>query len=145
MMKKLFVFLTLIAVTSLCLADIHEPPKMKYTKERKLGRGIANLIYGWTEIPMTMVRWGEQQEQSAGIWTAGFIQGVQRAGVRYKYGIYEVINWHKPLYKDSYRPPYASINYLPMINDDGFEEFPPQIGYLSTVGYTRGTSWGGHP
>ena len=140
-MKKLAIFALFIAATSFCLGDIHEPPKMKYTKMRKLGRGVSNIVYGWTEIPMTMHRWGENREQVAGIFTAGFLQGVQRAGARLKYGIYEVVNFHKPLYKDSYRPPYASINYLPMINNVGFEEFPPQIGELSTVGYTRGRTW----
>ena len=140
-MKKLAIFALFIAATSFCLGDIHEPPKMKYTKMRKLGRGVSNIVYGWTEVPMTMHRWGENREQSAGIFTAGFLQGVQRAGARLKYGIYEVVNFHKPLYKDSYRPPYASINYLPMINNVGLEEFPPQIGELSTAGYTRGRSY----
>lgn len=114
---------------------------MKYTKHRKLGRGIANIVHGWTEVPTTMYRWGENREQASAIWTAGFWQGLQRAKTRMKYGMYEFVNWHKPLYKDSYRPPYQSINYLPMINNDGFEEFPPQIGELSTVGYTRGRSY----
>lgn len=147
-MKKLTVFLVLVAVistsaiiTPLAEADIHEPPKMRFTASRKFGRGVSNIIYGWTEIPATMHRWGECGEQVTGIWTAGFFQGLHRAGVRMKFGIYEVVNFKKPLYKNSYRPPYASINYLPMINDNGYEEFPPQIGELSTVGYTRGRTW----
>ncbi|MEM7698910.1 MAG: hypothetical protein AAF236_10940, partial [Verrucomicrobiota bacterium] len=93
----------------------------------------------WTEIPATMHRWGElHTEQVAGIWTAGFFQGIQRAGARMKYGVYEVVNFQRPLYKDSYRPPYPSINYLPF---RGYEEFPPQLGNLSTVHYTRGRTW----
>jgi hypothetical protein len=31
-----------------------------------------------------------------------------------------------------------NINYLPT---HGYEEFPPQIGFLTTAGYTRGRSW----
>ncbi|HRQ90328.1 MAG TPA: exosortase system-associated protein, TIGR04073 family [Bacteroidia bacterium] len=138
-MRRILVALTLLAFVSISFADIHEPPKTRYTKTRKLGRGVSNIVYGWTEVPMTMARWGQlHTEQSSGIYTAGFMQGVQRAGARLKYGFYEVINFQRPLYKDSYRPPMPDIDYLPI---RGYEEFPPQIGFLSTVGYTRGLSW----
>lgn len=140
-MRRILAAIVLLAFTftSDIFADIHEPPKTKYTKTRKLGRGVSNIIYGWTEIPMTMHRWGElHTEQVAGIYTAGLFQGVQRAGARLKYGFYEVINFQRPLYKDSYRPVMPSINYLPI---RGYEEFPPQIGYLTTTGYTRGRTW----
>jgi len=138
-MKKIVAVLCLIAVTSAGWADIHEPPKTKYTKARKLARGVSNLLYGWTEIPTTMHRWGElHTEQSVGIFLAGFTQGAQRTGARMKYGFYEVWNWQKPLYKDTYKPPYQPLYYLPF---RGMEEFPPQIGELTTVGYTRQTTW----
>ncbi len=138
-MKKFLATLLLVAVASVAVCDIHEPPAFKYTKSRKLGRGISNIIYGWTEVPMTMHRWGERHtEQVSGIWTAGFLQGVQRAGARLKFGVYEVVNWCAPTYKNSYRHPYQDLNYLPM---HGLEEFPPQIGNLTTVHYTRGLTW----
>ncbi len=138
-MKKVFATILLVAVASIAIGDIHEPPKYKYTKNRKLARGFANIIYGWHEVPATMHRMGElHTEQSIGIWVGGFFKGFQRSGARLKYGIYEIINWQRPLYKDSFRPPYADINYKPT---HGYEEFPPQIGNLSTVGYTRQTTW----
>ncbi|MBU6179987.1 MAG: exosortase system-associated protein, TIGR04073 family [Verrucomicrobia bacterium] len=138
-MRKLLAALVLLAVASFALADIHEPPKARYTKARKLGRGVSNIVYGWTEIPMTMARWHQlHTEQSSGIVTAGFFTGIQRAGARLKYGFYEVINFQRPLYKDSYRPAMPDIDYLPI---RGYEEFPPQIGFLTTTGYTRGRSW----
>ncbi len=139
-MNKFF----LAALLSFCVigttfADIHEPPKSRFTKNRKLARGISNIVYGWTEVPTTMYRMGERHtEQSAGIFIGGFFKGVQRAGARLKYGVYEVVNFQKPLYKNSYRPPMKDINYLPY---SGYEEFPPQIGFLTTTGYTRGRSW----
>jgi putative exosortase-associated protein (TIGR04073 family) len=138
-MKKLLAALLVFGVVTAAVADIHEPPKTRYTKTRKLGRGVSNIVYGWTEIPMTMQRWSElHTEQASGIYTAGFMVGVQRAGARLKYGFYEVINFQRPLYKDSYRPPMPDIDYLPI---RGYEEFPPQIGFLTTTGYTRGRSW----
>jgi putative exosortase-associated protein (TIGR04073 family) len=104
-----------------------------------MARGLANVLYGLNEIPATVGRYGERHtEQSIGVWTAGFFHGVQRTGARWKYGFYELVNWQKPLYKDSYRPPYPSINYLPW---HGYEEFPPQLGFLTTTGYTRGLTW----
>lgn len=138
-MKKILAVLLLCAVGTIGLADIHEPPKSKYTKTRKASRGLANIIYGWQEIPTTMSEWQQlHTEQNVGIFTAGFFVGVQRTGARMKYGFYEVINWQRPLYKDSYRPAMENINYLPM---SGYEEFPPQIGFLTTPGYTRGRTW----
>jgi len=138
-MKKFLATSLIVAIASLSIADIHEPPKARYTKTRKLARGISNLMYGWTEIPTTMHQWGEKHtEQATGVWMAGFLQGTQRYGARLKFGFYEIINFQRPLYKDTYRPPYADVNYLPF---RGMKEFPPQIGELTTVGYTRGRTW----
>lgn len=139
MTKKFLAVLMFVSIGSISVADIHEPPKAKYTKTRKLARGMSNILYGWTEVPTTMSEYGQlHTEQSMGVWHAGFMQGFQRAGARLMYGFYEVINWQRPLYKDSYRPPMPDIDYLPW---HGYEEFPPQIGFLTTVGYTRGRTW----
>lgn len=138
-MRTFLAVLLLVGIGSVGVADIHEPPKARYTKNRKMARGLANILYGANEIPATMIRYSERHtEQSIGIWTAGLFHGIQRTGARYKYGFYEFVNWQKPLYKDTYRAPYPSINYLPW---HGYEEFPPQIGFLTTPGYTRGRSW----
>ena len=135
-MKKILASLLVLAVVSISIADIQNPPKDRYTKTRKLGRGLANIVYGWQEIPTTMTGWSHlHTEQSVGIFTAGFLQGTQRAGARLMYGFYEVINFQRPLYKDSYRPPMISSNYMPT---SGYEEFPPQIGFMTTTGYVRG-------
>jgi len=138
-MRTFLATLILAAVASVGLADIHEPPKAKYTKNRKMARAVANLLYSTNEIPATMHRYGERHtEGSVGVFVGGFFHGVQRTGARMMYGFYELWNWQKPLYKDSYRPPYPSIDYLPW---EGYEEFPPQIGFMSTNGYTRGRTW----
>ena len=86
-----------------------------------------------------MIRYSERHTVQANeIWTAGFWHGLQRSGARLKYGVYAVGNFQRPIYKYSYRPAMESINYLPW---SGYEEFPPQIGFLSTTGYVRGRSW----
>ena len=104
-MKKFIAVLMLMSVGSLLVADIHEPPKAKYTKNRKWSRGWSNIFYSWTEVPATMIRYGERHTvQSNEIWTAGFWHGLQRSGARLKYGVYEVVNFQRPIYKDSYRP-----------------------------------------
>lgn len=138
-MKKLVAVLMVLSVGSLVIADIHEPPKAKYTKNRKLSRGLSNILYSWTEIPVTMIRSSElHTSQNSENWNAAFFQGLQRTGARLKFGIYEVVNFQRPIFKDSYRPAMDSINYLPW---HGYDEFPAQIGTLTTTGYTRGRSW----
>lgn len=138
-MRTLLAIFLLIGVGSVGFADIHEPPKARYTKNRKMARGFANILYATNEIPATMHRYGERHtEQSVGIFVGAFFHGIQRTGARMMYGFYEFVNWQKPLYKDSYRPPYPSIDYLPW---HGYEEFPPQIGFMTTNGYTRGRTW----
>ncbi|MFV1996001.1 MAG: exosortase system-associated protein, TIGR04073 family, partial [Verrucomicrobiales bacterium] len=129
-MKKFLVAIALLGIVSVAVADIQAPPKSRQTPTRKLARGLANVLYGWTELPVTVWRSHESGDQATEFIVYGIINGLERTGARIAYGVYEVVNFHRPLYKDSYRPPYTSINYDPT---HGFEEFPPQLGYLSTV------------
>ena len=137
-MKNLVAAILLVGLVSTSFADIQAPPKSEYNTNRKLARGLANIVYGWAELPATVFREHENNGQSSEILMYGIINGLERTGQRLAYGLYEVVNFRKPLYKDSYRPPYASVNYDPV---NGYEEFPPQIGFLSTAGYTRRTSY----
>ncbi|MCF6314211.1 MAG: exosortase system-associated protein, TIGR04073 family [Verrucomicrobiales bacterium] len=133
-MKKLIISLFCVGIVSLAQADIQAPPKSQYTATRKLSRGIANILYGWTELPNSIIRLNENQEQSTMVVVYGIVNGIKRTGVRMGYGVYEVINFQRPLYKDSFRAPYKSKRYAPV---SGYEEFPGQIGYLSTINHTR--------
>lgn len=137
-MKKFLVAIALLGIVTIAVADIQAPPKSKYTSTRKLARGLSNVLYGWTELPVAVVRSYESGDQSTEIIFNGVITGLERTGVRLVYGVYEVVNFRKPLFKDTYRPPYNRLNYDPV---HGYEEFPPQLGQLSTVGYVRGRSW----
>lgn len=137
-MKK-FLCLALVSVfVSSAAADIQAPPGDSYTPVRKLSRGLSNIFLGWTELPASFIRLNERQSQSSEIVFYGLLNGLERTGARLGYGIYEVINFHTPLYKGSYRAPYTSTEYDAV---NGYEEFPPQIGYISTIEYTRGRSY----
>ncbi|MCB1077866.1 MAG: exosortase system-associated protein, TIGR04073 family [Verrucomicrobiae bacterium] len=137
-MKKFLVAIALLGLVTAAVADIQSPPKAKYTSTRKLARGLSNILYGWTELPTTVWRSYESGDQSTEIIFNGIISGLDRTGQRIAYGFYEVVNFRKPLYKNTFRPPYPRLNYDPT---NGFEEFPPQVGQLSTVSYTRGLSY----
>jgi len=137
-MKKLLCLALAVVFVSSASADIQAPPGDQHNAVRKLSRGLSNIFMGWTELPMSFVRLNERQGSSTETVFYGFLNGLERTGARLGYGFYEVINFHTPLYKNSYRPPYTSTEYDPI---GGYEEFPPQIGYISTVEYTRGRSY----
>ena len=133
-MKKFLCLAIVLAFALPASADIQAPPGDLHTPVRKLSRGLSNIFFGWTEIPASFIRNNERQGQVSEGAFYGLLNGLERTGVRLGYGIYEVINFHTPLYKGSYRAPYTSMEYDPVA---GYEEFPPQIGYISTIEYTR--------
>ncbi len=98
---------------SFALADIHEPPKSRYTKARKPRPGVSTTRLRMDRNPHDDARW---QATAHGTIHRDrdrrIFYGIQRAGARLKYGFYEVINFQRPLYKDSYRPPMPDIDYL---------------------------------
>ena len=137
-MKKLLIVILCVGITSLSFADIQAPPKSEYTNTRKLSRGLANILYSWTEFPSAFIRLEERQAQSTEIMVFGLVNGVRRTAYRIGFGIYEVVNFNRPIYKDTFKPFYTSDRFSPI---SGYEEFPPQVGFLSTVDYVRQTSY----
>ena len=123
-MKRILVAALLLGIVSATVADIQSPPKARYNSNRKLARGLANIFYSWTELPVTVWRSHEVGDQPTEIIFHGIINGLERTGQRLAYGVYEVVNFRRPIYKDTFKPPYTSINYDPT---HGFEEFPPQV------------------
>ena len=63
---------------------------------RKLGRGLANVLFGIAEIPQTAVQVGHQHGGGAGM-TWGVMKGVGRFVARELVGIYEIITFPIPL------------------------------------------------
>lgn len=125
------VLLSMLVVTA--KADIHDPPSNDYGPTRKLGRGLANLMFGISEVveaPMLM----NEREGNMAAWSYGIVQGVGRFLHRIHYGVYEVATFPFPSTRSSYRPPYKSN--VPWIHG-GYEEFPPELGAKTRYRYVR--------
>ena len=139
-MKKLLVIATTFAALSgFVAADIQAPPGSTYTWERKLGRGLSNIMYGFIEIPEQMVRKTDQYGRKAG-FNYGFVDGTSRAMRRLGYGFYELFTFTCPTYRGTFKPPYERCgedNRIEMNVHDGLSEFPPELGFDGGYSYTR--------
>ena len=131
-MKSLLTILLAVAFGAVACADIQAPPMTDMGPTRKLGRGISNVLFGFTELPTTICKVNDQQGNSAA-YGYGLTKGIGRGLFRFGIGWYEIITFPAPCYKSSYRAPYRSN--IPWING-GFEEFPPELGFNSVYDYT---------
>ncbi|CAN5511644.1 hypothetical protein BH09VER1_BH09VER1_44960 [soil metagenome] len=114
-------------------ADIQQPPASDYGPTRKLGRGIANVAFGLSEIPDSIAA-QNYSEGNAAAWSYGLVRGVGRSFARLGYGVYEIATFPLPTVRGSYRPPYRSD--IPWINS-GYSEFPPELGFETRYNYVR--------
>lgn len=130
-MKKLITLTLALAATAVTAhADIQAPPGAKYTSQRKLGRALANIFYGGSEIYEQMARVSKKDGGTAG-WTVGFVTGVHKTYKRMGYGFYELFTFRCPTYKGTFKPPYEKCgvdNRIEMDPTNGFSEFPPELG-----------------
>ena len=132
-MKFVGSLLALAVTASIALADIQQPPASDYGPTRKLGRGIANIAYGPSEILDSIFSVNYSEGNSAA-WSYGLVRGVGRTFARLGYGVYEVATFPFPNVRGSYRPPYRSD--IPWINS-GYQEFPPELGFDTRYSYVR--------
>lgn len=114
-------------------ADIQDPPAADHGPTRKLSRGLANMAYGWAEIPVTIGRINTDEGNSAAA-SYGVVKGTGRAFARFGVGFYEALFWPLPLYKGTYAPVLRSD--IPWIHR-GYSEFPPELGNESKYPYVR--------
>jgi len=139
-MKKLVVLATaMLALGGVASADIQAPPGHSYTAERKLGRGLSNILYGFMEIPEQIVRKSDDHGRKAG-WSYGAVDGTSRALRRLGYGFYEVFTFTCPTYRGTFKQPYERCgedNRIQMNPHDGLSEFPPELGFESRLRYSR--------
>jgi putative exosortase-associated protein (TIGR04073 family) len=116
-----------------CFADIQDPPAADHGPTRKLSRGFSNMVFGWTEIPVTIAR-TNSNEGNAAAASYGVIRGTGRAFARFGVGFYELLLWPFPVYKGTYFPILRSE--IPWIHR-GYSEFPPELGNETKYPYVR--------
>lgn len=87
------VILTMLSVSSMCYAQ---------NALRKLGRGLANVLTGWIEIPKNIYDTSVEENIGMGL-TVGLAKGIGMTVVRTGAGIYETITFPFPLPED-YEP-----------------------------------------
>ncbi|MBU6303001.1 MAG: exosortase system-associated protein, TIGR04073 family [Verrucomicrobia bacterium] len=135
-MKKVLAVLLAAGLGTMAVADIQSPPGNKYTPARKLSRALANIFYGPLEVTATFQRTLDE-EGNVAAWSHGIVNGLDRAGSRIGYGLYELVNFRTPMYKESYRAPYASDTFDSV---HGYTEYPVSAGFTS-ANYVRRQSF----
>ncbi len=132
-MKALLSLALVSLLSATALADIQDPPVNDFGPTRKLSRGLANVMWGWTEIVYQPSLINER-EGNVAAWTYGPVRGFGRFFFRMGAGVWEIASFPFATNKGTYKPPYRSN--IPWIHG-GYEEFAPEIGFESRYRYTR--------
>ena len=132
-MRTLLALALVIGITSVCRADIHDPPSNDQGPTRKLGRGFSNLLWGWSELPVsiTTVNTNEGNSAAAGY---GVVRGVGRSVMRIGAGVFEILTFPVPVVRGTYFPVLESDTHW---IHAGYKEFPPELGNESKYPYVR--------
>jgi putative exosortase-associated protein (TIGR04073 family) len=75
----------------------------------KGGRGIANFLGGWLEIPLN-VHQHFSTSDTAGSWFTGLGYGIVKAAVRTGVGLYEMVTFPLP-YPEDFAPILPTLPY----------------------------------
>ena len=132
-MKALLSLALVSLLSATAFADIQDPPANEQGPTRKLGRGLANVIWGWTELIQNPAEINERDGNSAA-WTYGPVKGVGRFFFRMGAGVWEIASFPFATNKGTYKAPYKSN--IPWIHG-GYDEFPPELGFESRYRYSR--------
>ena len=135
-MKSLLTILLAVAFGAAAYADIQAPPMSQQGPTRKLGRGFSNVVFGWTEIPVTMMDVNQTDGNNAA-WSYGIVKGVGRSFMRFGTGWYDMLTFAAPCYKSSYRAPYPANTPWTL---NRYTEFPPEIGCETRLEYFGGNA-----
>lgn len=139
MRKILLPLTTLLLTITISYGDIQAPPASEYTATRKLGRALSNILYGLNEIPEQITRKTNKYGVTSG-YSYGVVDGVRRGFSRIGYGFYELFTFTNPTFHGTFKPPYTKCgkdNRIEMNVDQGFAEFPPELGFESYYNYSR--------
>ncbi|MGI8435684.1 MAG: exosortase system-associated protein, TIGR04073 family [Chthoniobacterales bacterium] len=132
-MKPFCSVVLLLSFALVCRADIHDPPSNSYGPTRKLGRGISNLLFGWSELPTTIAKVNSLEGNSAAAGY-GVVRGVGRSAMRMQAGLFEILTWPIPVVRGTYFPVLDSdVHWI----HAGYKEFPPELGNESKYPYVR--------
>jgi putative exosortase-associated protein (TIGR04073 family) len=132
-MKTLFAAALVLGFTATSFADIQDPPGRDYGPTRKLGRGLSNAAWCFSELPVQIARVNEREGNSAA-FGYGVVRGLGRTYMRFHAGLFEMFSFPFPVNQGTYRP------ILPGRYHDihgGYEEFPPELGNESKYPYVR--------
>ena len=91
--KGLIIMLVMVMVMALATASYAQDPA------KKLGRGLANILTGWIELPKNIYDTSVEDNPLAGL-TIGLAKGVGMTIVRTGAGIYEVVTFPFPIPED---------------------------------------------
>ena len=132
-MKHLLAAALLIGIATVCRADIQDPPANDHGPTRKLGRGLSNLVFGWSEVFPTAAKVNEDEGNLAAAGY-GVVRGVGRGFARFGVGLYETFLFPFPVNHGTYMPILPSnIHYI----HAGYSEFAPELGNESKYRYVR--------
>ncbi len=93
MKKGLIMAVVMIMVLAVATVSYAQDPA------KKLGRGLANILTGWIELPKNIYDTSVEDNPLAGL-TIGLAKGVGMTIVRTGAGIYEVVTFPFPIPED---------------------------------------------
>ena len=132
-MKLFICSLSLLAGFTLARADIQDPPAKKYDIHRKLGRGISNVAYGFSELPHTIAVTNSEEGNAAAL-SVGVLSGVRRSLERVGVGVFEIATHPFAINRGTMKPYFKKPTRG---NHNTYEEFPPELGFDSSYSYSR--------
>lgn len=92
----LVLILLILSVSSACYAQTAFEKSM-----RKLGRGVANTVTGWIEVPKQIYEVGKDENIGLGL-TYGLVKGVGMGIVRTGAGVIDIVTFPFPI--NDYEP-----------------------------------------
>lgn len=102
-------------VVSLVILAILNVASAAYAQNmlRKLGRGVANILTGWIELPKNIYETSVEENVGMGL-TVGLAKGIGMSIVRTGAGVYDTITFPFPIpedYEPLLEPEYVLSEY----------------------------------
>jgi putative exosortase-associated protein (TIGR04073 family) len=123
----------LFVLSATAFADIQDPPGREYGPTRKFSRGLSNVVFGISELPVQIARVNSREGNAAAV-SYGVVRGISRSYWRLHTGLWEMFSFPFPQNRGTYHPILPS--HLHNIHG-GYEEFPPELGNESKYPYVR--------